>query len=259
MWVCGCASLPPGKRDPHDPWERMNRATYKFNDKFDHWIARPTARAYQKFVPHFVQTGFRHFIDNIDYPDVMVNDLLQGQLKPFASDTMRFVVNTTLGIGGVFDPATRMGFEKNDRDLGQTFGKWGVPKGPYIVVPFLGPYDLRDGVGSIGDVYLKPKQYLFDSWTNYGLWLGDKIDLRARFLPTDRIVDNSYDPYAFIRNAYLQNRDFKVKGAQSETEQQSEELLLEEGESEAAPPANAPKPASAPAPAPAPPTPEPQR
>jgi phospholipid-binding lipoprotein MlaA len=252
LLVCGCAALPPGKRDPRDPWERMNRATYRFNDKFDRAIARPVARGYQKITPHFMRTGIRHFMDNLDYPDVMVNDLLQGQLEPFCTDTLRFVVNTILGLGGLFDPATSFGLDKNDRDLGQTLGKWGVSKGPYLVVPFLGPYDVRDAIGSIGDEYAKPRHYIPDLYVRYGLWLLDKVDLRSRFLPADRIVDSAYDPYAFIRNAYLQNRDFKVSGGASQSEEQGEQQMLEEaGESEAAPP-------SAPPPA-APPPPEPER
>ena len=250
LWVCGCAALPPGKRDPRDPWERMNRASYRFNDKFDRVIARPLARGYQKITPNFVQTGIRHVIDNADYPVVMVNDLLQGEIKPFLADTLRFLCNTTIGIGGLFDPATPMGLEKNDRDTGQTLGKWGVPKGPYLVVPFLGPYDVRDGFGSIGDEFMRPRHYINNNYVQYGVWLLDKVDLRARFLPTDRIIDNAYDPYAFIRNAYLQNRDFKVKGAKSEGEQQREEQMLDEaGETEAAPAASPPTPTGAPPPA----------
>src|SRR6184192_541298 len=126
LLTAGCAALPPGKRDPRDPWERVNRATYRFNDKFDRAIARPVARGYRAATPHFVQTGIRNVYDNVDTPIVMLNDLLQGQFKSFASDTGRLLVNTSVGIGGLLDPATALGLEKNDRDFGQTLGKWGV-------------------------------------------------------------------------------------------------------------------------------------
>ena len=136
-------------------------------------------------------------------------------------------------------------------------------------MPFLGSYDLRDGVGSVADEYMRPRHYINNLWVNYGLWLTNRIDLRARFLPTNRIVDSSYDPYAFIRNAYLQNRDFMVNGAQSQSEEQREQQMLEEaGESEEPPPSapapggaalpSAPTPANAPTPA-APPPPRPER
>jgi phospholipid-binding lipoprotein MlaA len=148
LTLCGCASLPPGsKRDPRDPWERMNRATYKFNDGLDRAIARPVAKAYVKVTPRFVQTGVSNFFDNVAYPITIVNDLLQGKIKQTCQDTGRLVVNTTIGIGGLFDPASKMGFDKNDEDFGQTLGKWGVHPGPYLVIPFFGFSDVRDGIG----------------------------------------------------------------------------------------------------------------
>src|SRR5213082_2228579 len=116
LLALGCAALPPAKREPRDPWERINRATYRFNDKFDRAIARPVARGYRAATPHFVQTGIRNVYDNVDTPIVMLNDLLQGQFKSFASDTGRLLVNTSIGIGGLLDPATSLGLEKNDRE-----------------------------------------------------------------------------------------------------------------------------------------------
>ena len=151
LLLLGCATLPPGKRDPRDPWERMNRATYRFNDTFDRAIFQPVARGYREVTPHFVQTGVSNFFDNLEYPIVMVNDLLQGQIGPFFSDTGRLLLNTTVGIGGLMDPATRVGLEKNDREFGQTFGKWGIGTGPYFVIPFLGPSDVRDSVGIVAN------------------------------------------------------------------------------------------------------------
>jgi phospholipid-binding lipoprotein MlaA len=241
LLLVGCATLPPGKPDARDPWERMNRATYRFNDKFDHAIAQPVARGYRKVTPQFVQTGVHNFFDNLDYPIVMLNDLLQGQLKPFASDTGRLLLNTTLGIGGLFDPATAAGLDKNDRDFGQTLGKWGVKKGPYVVLPFLGPSDARDTFGRAVDAYSTPRAYIFNTYWDYGLWLLEKIDDRARLLDATGIVESAYDPYAFVRNAYLQHRDFKVSGGRSQKDEKDEEereqrMIEESGQDEGTPP-----------------------
>ena len=122
------------------------------------------------------RTGVSNFFDNLEYPIVMVNDLLQGQFMPFLSDTGRLLLNTTVGIGGLMDPATAAGLEKNDRDFGQTLGKWGARTGPYLVIPFLGPSDLRDAVGRVGDEYCNPRHYIRNSYVDYGLWLVRAIE-----------------------------------------------------------------------------------
>jgi phospholipid-binding lipoprotein MlaA len=253
LLLLGCATLPPGKRDPRDPWERMNRATYTFNDKFDRAIAQPVARGYRNVTPRFVQTGIRNVFDNVDTTIVMLNDLLQGQLKPFVSDTGRLLANTTIGIGGLFDPATKMGLDKNDRDFGQTLGKWGVKSGPYLVLPFLGPCDVRDTVGKVADTYSTARTYIRNSYWNYGLWLLEKVDARARLLDATKTLESAYDPYAFLRNIYLQHRDFKVNGGQSTEEEQQEQKLLEESEQDqqmpagpSAPPESVPPPQAPP-------------
>ncbi len=235
LLTAGCAALPPGKRDPRDPWERVNRATYRFNDKFDRAIARPVARGYRAATPHFVQTGIRNVYDNVDTPIVMLNDLLQGQFKSFASDTGRLLVNTSVGIGGLLDPATALGLEKNDRDFGQTLGKWGVGSGPYLVLPFLGPCDVRDSFGKLADTYSTPRTYIKNNYWNWSLWLVEKVDARSRFLDQDRLIDDAYDAYAFLRNAYLQHRDFKVNGQSPSEEQQELKLMEEAGEDQQAP------------------------
>jgi phospholipid-binding lipoprotein MlaA len=239
LFLGGCASLPPGsKRDPRDPWERMNRTTYNFNDKFDRAILRPVASGYRRFTPRFVQAGIGNFFDNLDYPIVIVNDLLQGEFRPFFSDCTRLILNSTIGIGGLWDPATRAGLEKNDREFGQTLGKWGVHKGPYVVLPFLGASDVRDAFGRLADDFSTPRQYIHNSYWNYGLFLVQEVDFRSRLLDTDHLVYEAYDPYAFLRNAYLQRRDFKVYGGQSPSEEEQERKLLEEaGQDDSSPPA----------------------
>jgi phospholipid-binding lipoprotein MlaA len=259
LLLCSCATLPPGdKPDPRDPWERMNRTTYKFNDKLDKAVVQPVARGYRRVTPHFVQTGIRNFLDNLNYPVVMLNDLLQGQFKAFFNDTARLLVNTTLGVGGLFDTATAAGLEKNDRDFGQTLGKWGAHTGPYVVLPFLGPSDVRDAFGRLGDEYSSPRHYIRNNYVNYGLWTLDVVDTRARLLDATKLLESAYDPYAFLRNAYLQRRDFKVNGGESQNEEDRERQLMEEaGEDDTAPPL-APPPSHAPTPQPTtPPVPQP--
>ena len=243
MLLGGCATLPPGtQRSPRDPWERMNRATYRFNDALDKGVLRPVARGYVRAVPQVARTGVSHFFDNLGTPVTMLNDLLQGQLRPFVSDTGRLLLNTTLGIGGLFDPATAAGLAKNDRDFGQTLGKWGVKSGPYLVLPFLGPCDVRDTAGKMVDTLSTPRTYIRNTYWDYGTYLLEKVDARSRLLGTDQALDSAYDPYAFMRNAYLQYRDFKVSGGSAESEEERREKLLEqEAEDEsAAPEAQAP-------------------
>jgi phospholipid-binding lipoprotein MlaA len=234
-FAAGCATRPGVKSDPRDPWERMNRATFTFNDKLDRAVLKPVARAYRKVTPHVVQVGVSNFFSNVGYPTVMVNDLLQGRFTPLARDTGRLLINTTIGVGGLFDPATPMGFEKNDRDFGQTLGVWGVKSGPYFVIPLLGPSDVRDGVGRIGDVFTDPRHYIQNNYWGYGLWALGFLDSRAHLLDVEGTLQGAYDPYAFIRNAYLQNREFKVRGSSSHAEEDEEQKMLEESGVEPSP------------------------
>ncbi|HET7756695.1 MAG TPA: VacJ family lipoprotein [Steroidobacteraceae bacterium] len=241
LLVSGCAAAPPAKPDPRDPWERLNRLTYRFNDAVDRAITRPVARAYRRVTPRPVQTGVGNFLVNLGYPLVMLNDVLQGQLGPFVSDTGRLLLNTTLGIGGVLDPATAAGLDRNDRDFGQTLGKWGAGPGPYLVLPFLGPSDVRDTFGKAGDIFSDPRHYIDNDLLGYGLWALGVVDTRARLLDVEAVLESAYDPYAFVRNAYLQNREFKVRGGRSVSEEEQEQKLLEEsGVEEAPPPAATP-------------------
>jgi phospholipid-binding lipoprotein MlaA len=232
LTVFGCASLPPNsKRDPRDPWERMNRTTFKVNTALDHAIARPVARGYQKVVPSPVRTSVSNFMDNLFYPVTMANDLLQGKFKGFGQDTGRFLLNTTVGIGGLFDPATKVGLQKNEEDLGQTFGVWGIKPGPYFVIPILGPSDVRDGIGRVGDGFMSPLSYVKNNYIRYGVYGLDVIDIRYRLLPQDHLLDESYDPYAFLRNAYLQRRQYQVtdgKLSEEDRKKQEQQNLDEE-------------------------------
>lgn len=230
--LAACASAPSTRTpDPRDPLERLNRQTFAFNQGLDKAIVRPVLRGYRKVTPKPVRTGISNFFNNAAYPVVIVNDLLQGKLGPAASDTGRFVVNTTLGLGGLFDPATRAGFDRNNEDFGQTLGKWGVRPGAYVVVPFLGPYTLRDGFGSLADDFAEPRHYLEDDSTRWELWAAGQLDRRSGLTEAEAILDRSGDPYAFVRSAYLQRRQYLVTdGAEPADEEPLEDPELMEDE-----------------------------
>jgi phospholipid-binding lipoprotein MlaA len=210
LLLVGCASQPNAKKDPRDPFEGFNRASYKFNDALDRAVLKPTAKGYKAIAPQFVETGVSNFFSNLGQTTVIVNDLLQAKFKPALNDTGRFLLNTTVGIGGLFDPASKAGLDRNDEDFGQTLGKWGVPSGPYLMVPFFGPSTVRDGFGSGVDVFTDPVHYVErDAW-RYSLQGMNLIDARARRLPLEDTLNQTFDKYGFIRNAYLQQREYQV-------------------------------------------------
>jgi len=206
-----CVTLPPNSpRSPHDPWESWNRGVYKFNDALDRAVAKPVARTYVRVVPQPVRTGVTNIFANLNTPTVLINDALQGKFLAAANDLGRFLLNTTVGVGGVLDPATAAGLDRNDEDFGQTLGHWGVHAGPFIELPILGPSDLRDAPGRLVDTYTNPRQYIKNDWIKYGLYLPDFIDRRAALLPLDDTLKNTFDPYAFVRDAYLARRAYLV-------------------------------------------------
>ncbi len=212
LLLTGCASLPQNATpDPRDPFERFNRGAFAFNDGLDRSVIRPLARGYKTVTPQPVQTGVTNFFANASYPITLVNDVLQGKFKAALSDTGRFLLNTTFGIGGLLDPATQSGLDLNDEDFGQTLGKWGVPPGAYVVLPFLGPYTIRDGIGDLADNVAEPRSYIDDTTTRWGLWAFDKFETRVRLLEADALLDRAGDSYAFVRSAYLQRREYLVR------------------------------------------------
>jgi phospholipid-binding lipoprotein MlaA len=209
--VTGCASLPPGSvRDPRDHAERFNRAMFKFNTELDHAVLRPVARGYVHVVPAMVRTGISNFLSNLGYTRTIGNDIFQARPRDFARDVARLVVNTTLGVGGLLDPATRLGLVRHDRDFGQTLGKWGVHTGSYLVLPLLGPSDVRDAFGTVPDRFMSVDGYIHDTGASVGLFSVRTVDTRAKALPSDTTVESAYDPYAFVRSAWFQMRAYKV-------------------------------------------------
>jgi phospholipid-binding lipoprotein MlaA len=209
----GCASAPAGeapREKNRDPIEGFNRGVYKFNDAIDKHALRPVAVVYHDHTPKWMQTGVANFFTNLFYPTTIANQLLQGKFRETGQDTLRFLVNSTLGWGGVLDVASGASLPVHDEDSGQTLGRWGVPPGPYLMLPFLGPATLRDAPARIADDFTQPfRWYNADAerWFSLALSLVDK---RAQLLPLDRTVQQVYDPYAFIRDAYLQRRQYKV-------------------------------------------------
>jgi phospholipid-binding lipoprotein MlaA len=211
--LAGCASLPEGStRDPRDHIERFNRSIYKFNTALDHAILRPVARGYVKVTPRPVRTGVSNFFGNLGYTKTIGNDVFQGHFVDFGSDIARFAVNTTVGVGGVFDPASRFGLEKHDRDFGQTLGKWGLPTGTYLMLPLLGPSDVRDAFGLLPDRFMSIEGQINDPVVQASLTVADRVNGRAKLLPFDQAIDTAYDPYAFVRNVWFLRRDYKVHG-----------------------------------------------
>jgi phospholipid-binding lipoprotein MlaA len=208
LLLAGCATT--AERTPGDPFEPANRQVHAFNTTVDRATLRPVAKAYVETVPQPVRTSVSNFFFNLTMPRVIVNQLLQGKPKQAGQDTLRFVMNLTLGIGGLFDPAGDANLPRHDEDLGQTLGLWGVPPGPFLMLPFLGPAHLRDLPSVVADRFLEPFY-----WYNYGneRWISlaiSLVDLRARLLPLDDTLRRAYDPYAFIRDAYTQRRLYQV-------------------------------------------------
>jgi phospholipid-binding lipoprotein MlaA len=254
LLFAGCATVPPGKPDPRDPWERFNRSSYAFNDKLDRAIAKPVAKAYKKVTPRVVRTGVSNFVSNLGTLTTITNDVLQGKMRQAGRDSGRFLLNTTLGLGGLFDPASAAGLERGNEDFGQTLGKWGVKSGPYLMLPILGPSTVRDTVGRIPDQFTYPLNYVEEPAIRYGVRALDFLDLRAGLLDLDAQIERSYDKYAFVRNAWLQRREFLV----TDGNVADQSLELEEGmeEDPAAEPSATEPPAAEPesaSPAPTPP------
>lgn len=210
MALAGCAAT-PGRTTNNDKFEKFNRGVYKFNDAIDRGALKPVAKGYKKITPQWMRTGITNFFSNLDYPSVAINQFLQGKGKLGLRDTGRFIINTTLGIGGLFDVASHMGLEKNDEDFGQTLAKWGVGSGPYLTLPLFGPSSLRDAPSRIADFFLDPTTYMDVPWeAQWGQRTLNVVQTRAALLPLDPTIQRAYDPYAFIRDAWVQQREFAI-------------------------------------------------
>lgn len=221
--LSGCAHK---GTNPADPYEPLNRKIHQFNMTFDKVLLKPPAKLYKAVVPPLVRKSINNAFNNVDMVPTVANDLLQGEGKWAIKDTWRLLINSTLGIAGLLDVASKFGLPPHYNDLGLTFAKWGDKKSPYIVLPFLGPSTIRDGSGWLFQFCLyTPYVYIKDDNLIYGLIGLRYIDLRAQLLDTERLMDEALDKYTFIRDAYLQHRNYLINGTMPDTGEMYEEAL----------------------------------
>ncbi|AZD01249.1 VacJ family lipoprotein [Pseudomonas chlororaphis] len=197
-----------------DPWESINRPIFTFNDTIDTYALKPLAQGYQAVTPQFLEDGIHNFFRNIGDVGNLANDILQAKPHAAAVDTARLLMNTTIGVAGFFDVGTKMGLQRNDEDFGQTLGYWGVGSGPYVMLPFFGPSTLRDAPAKYVDSFTDGYRYVNDVPVRNSVFALEVVDTRASLLSSEKLI--SGDKYTFIRNAYLQNREFKVKDGKVE-------------------------------------------
>ncbi len=215
MFLQACTTVPV--TDPADPWEGMNRDVLEFNDKVDQILLKPVAKGYRWIMPEFLDIGISNFFSNLKDIGVSVNDFLQAKPQQGAMDSARFLVNSTVGIAGFIDVGTMIDLPKHEEDFAQTLAVWGVPRGPYVVIPFLGPSSVRGIGGYAGDYALHPLTYTFFfaspgvSWGATGLRTLEMIDVRADFLDAEAVASEAaVDRYLFFRSAYMQRRDYLI-------------------------------------------------
>jgi len=211
-----CAHL-EGDPDPSDPWERMNREIFKFNEVADRWVAEPIAKGMDFLIPDPAERSIRKFFENSMIPIHFTNALLQ--FKPVAAleDLSRFVVNTTIGIAGFFDPAAHFGLDAHHEDFGQTLGVWGVPSGPYLVLPVLGPSNPRDTVGMVADSAALVYPYFVPIYVSASIGVGRQLNRRS--LALDEIAAEraaALDYYVAVRNAFTSYRENQIRDREEE-------------------------------------------
>jgi phospholipid-binding lipoprotein MlaA len=220
FFIGGCAT---GK-DPRDPLEPFNRGVYQFNEGVDRAVLKPVAQAYQKVIPEFVRFSVSNFFSNINDVIVGLNNLLQGKFTAAYADLGRVAINTTLGLGGLFDIASEAGIEKHNEDFGQTLGYWGVGNGPFLMLPLLGPSTGRDAVGSFVDHYADVVTYVDPVHNRNQLWGTRIVNRRAELLDASTVLQTAaLDPYEFLRDAYLQRRRNLIHDGSPPPERELEE------------------------------------
>jgi phospholipid-binding lipoprotein MlaA len=222
-------AAPKDQRAEYDPWEPLNRRIRNFNEGFDKITFKPLAKSYEKIMPGFVKTGIHNFSMNLLSPLFIINNFLQGKPGRGSKEFGRFVMNSMWGIGGLFDVATHSGVESSPETWGQTFAVWGIPDGPFVVVPILGPRTLSGAFAIPFNFASDPTFYLDDSTEKWALYGIRTIDARMQLFEVDELVKDAYDPYIRIREAFLQNRRFRIfDGNPPEDEDFYDEFLEEE-------------------------------
>ena len=197
-----------------DPWQGYNRFMFRINDNVDAYTLKPLAKGYQAVTPKFLEEGVHNVFRNIGDVGNLANNLLQAKFHDAGVDSSRLIFNTTFGLLGFFDVGSAMGLQRSDEDFGQTMGAWGLNSGPYVVLPLLGPSTVRDAFGMVPDSMLTAPAYIDHVPTRNVVRAVNLVDVRASLLSAERLI--SGDKYIFVRNAYLQNREFKVRDGEVE-------------------------------------------
>ena len=209
--LAGCSSQQVTMTDSErDPWEAYNRKIHSFNMAFDNAIFRPVAKGYDYVMPDAPQRGVRNFFRNLSYPVTFINLILQGKFEDSMTATGRFLMNSTVGMLGFVDVATKLDMPKYDEDFGQTLAVWGWRDSRYLVMPIFGPYTARDFIGRGFYGYFHPVSFAIREYNNYIPLVVDLISLRAELLPFQAELDAANDPYVLVRDVWLQNREFKI-------------------------------------------------
>ncbi|GAA4804177.1 VacJ family lipoprotein [Lysobacter hankyongensis] len=205
----------------YDPWEKYNRRVHRFNDVVDRRVAKPLATAYVKVVPRPVRLGVSNFFNNLGQPVSAVNALLQGKPKQAGQSIGRFLLNSTLGIGGLFDPATSAKLPNKSEDFGQTLGVWGWKKSRYVELPLFGPRTVRDALGMAGDAPLSPIRPIEEDKVRVFLQGLQLVNVRTQLLSVDRMREGAADDYALVRDAWLQRRNYQISGDRADSDDEA--------------------------------------
>lgn len=215
-----------------DPLEKSNRWVFRFNQEMDTVFITPISKIYNTLIPNPIRTGADNAFDNIAMLSTTANDLLQGEFKHGINDAWRFIINTTLGVGGIFDVASKFGIPKHFNDMGITLAKWGYRNSTYLVIPFLGSMNVRDGIGLLGDYYLfSPYPYIASDSIIYGILTYRYLTIKAQLLEANDIMNEiALDPYTFTRDAYYQYRNHKINS--DSNMDNSEYMYLQENENQ---------------------------
>ena len=230
---------PVEQQASYDPWEPMNRHMHAFNNVVDRVIAKPLAKAYVKVVPRPVRLGIGNFYSNLNQPISALNSLLQGKPKQAAQAVGRFALNTTLGWGGLFDPASQLNLPNHSEDFGQTLGTWGWKRSRYVELPLFGPRTVRDVLGLIGDAPFSPMRQIQDDPTRNFLQGLQLVDIRTQLFAVDSMREGATDDYALVRDAWLQRRTYQIFGDRQQQQDNSLPPYLRDDQNDPMVPADA--------------------
>ena len=210
-------SLPIFSEEISDPFEDLNRDIFIFNEKLDEKLLKPAAITYRKVTPQFARSGVTNFFNNLEEIDTTINQVLQGEIKYAFNDAGRFVINTTIGLFGLIDVASKMGLERHEEDFGQTLGVWGFDSGPYIMIPFLGPSNPRDLLSRPISSFLSGTFAMEDDDVKITLVGIDALETRERLLDAETLIIG--DKYIFVKDAYVQSREYEINNGSTEDDE----------------------------------------